>query len=72
MSLVTGLLGDLWPWLVGAAGVLLAIVGLKRSGKKEARLEDELEGRRTRDDVEEDHAGDAPDARRGRVSEWER
>ena len=55
MSLITGLLGDFLPWIIGAAGLIAAWFGYgavkKREGRKEGRREVVDQSRKTADEA---------------------
>lgn len=71
MKIIAGLFGNIWPYLLAAAAALAGFVGViwkvKRDAVRADDMAEELEGRRARDKVEEDHATDTHQDRLDRL-----
>lgn len=74
-AILLALLGQVWPYLIGGAGLLFAAWKLRRSGAQAERAKQakaEQKARELADQVENDIGALTPEQRRERLGQWSR
>lgn len=72
-ALALSLLAKFWPYLIGGAGVLLALWKARQSGAKAERAKrvaEEAKARTVADEIDDAIAGRSPDANRDELKRW--
>jgi len=70
--MITALLGEFWPWIIGALGVIGGIFAIRRDAKQDVRRQTALDAAEAQAKTREriDHANDGVDSDPGALREW--